>query len=155
MRYPDLINTFCINHVQRLRDSFHRWTGKSLLPDLKPDDDPVLALFDAPFVLVSHGPEPTPVFNFGNRKALELFEISWEQFIKLPSKNSAGQENQEDRAELMARVARAGYALNCTGTRISTSGKRFYIEGATVWNVIDENNLYHGQAAMFDTWAYL
>jgi len=115
----------------------------------------VLALFDAPFVLVSHGTEPTPVFNFGNRKALELFEISWEQFIKLPSKNSADQENREDRAELMARVARAGYALNCTGTRISTSGKRFYIEGATVWNVIDENNLYHGQAAMFDTWAYL
>ena len=155
MLYPDLNHPFYINHVQRLRDSYQHWTGKPLLPSLKPGDDPVHVLFDAPFVLVAHGIETTPVFNFGNRKALELFEISWEQFIKLPSKHSADDDNQQARAELMARVARAGYALNCTGTRISSSGKRFYIEGATVWNVIDENNLYHGQAAMFDTWAYL
>ena len=155
MRYPDLSNPFYLNHVQRLCNSFHYWTGKPLLPGLKSNDNPVRALFDAPFVIVSHGTENLPVFNFCNRNALELFEMSWEQFIKLPSKHSADDDNQQARAELMARVARDGYALNCTGTRISSSGKRFYIEGAAVWNVVDENNICHGQAAMFNTWTYL
>ena len=143
------------NHVQRLRYSYRHWTGKELLPGLKTTDDPVAALFEAPFVLVSHGTETVPIFNFGNRRALKLFEIDWEEFIRLPSKQSADDESQQDRAELMSRVAKNGFALDCTGTRISSSGKRFYIEGATVWNVVDENNQYHGQAAMFDRWTYI
>ena len=155
MRYPDLKNPFYKNHVERLCSSFHHWTGKPLLPHIKSNDDPVLALFDAPFVLVSHGTETVPIFNFGNRNALDLFEITWEQFTRLPSKNSADQDNQQDRAQLMAHVARHGYALDCKGIRISATGRRFLIEGATVWNVIDENNHYHGQAALFDNWAYL
>ena len=155
MLYPDLNNPFYKIHVQYLCNSFQHWTGKTLLPNLKPGDDPVCALFDAPFVLVSHGTEPVPIFNFGNRNALTLFEMSWEQFIKLPSKYSADDDNQQARAELMAKVAKDGFALNCSGTRVSSSGKRFYIEGATVWNVMDENNLYHGQAALFDHWTYL
>lgn len=112
-------------------------------------------LFDAPFVIVSHGTETDSIFNFGNRAALELFELSWDEFIRLPSRESADQDNSDDRKQLMDRVKRDGYAEDCSGIRISASGKRFLITGATVWNVIDANKTYHGQAAMFTNWSWL
>ncbi len=37
--------------------------------------------------MVSHGTESDPIFNYGNRKALELWELSWDDFIEMPSKN--------------------------------------------------------------------
>ena len=95
-------------------------------------------MFDAHFVLVSHGTETDSIFNFGNRAALELFELGWEEFIRLPSRESADQDNKEDRSRLMARVHKEGYVPDCSGVRISSTGKRFLITGATVWNVIDD-----------------
>ena len=155
MEYPDFEQPFYTDHIRRLCYCYQHWTGSPLLPDLKAEDDPVRAVFDAPFVLVSHGTEAIPVFNFGNRKALELFEMEWDAFIKLPSSQSADEDNQAERAALMARVAQDGYALNCSGSRVTASGKRFNIEGATVWNVIDEQGRYYGQAAMFENWSYI
>ena len=154
MSSPDLSDPFYSAHALRLCFSYRHWTGLDLLPE-NPDGFHASALFEADFVLVSHGVEPVPVFNFGNRAALNLFESSWEQFIKMPSKTSADQDNQTDRAELMARVRNEGYATGCRGVRVSVSGKRFLIEDATVWNVIDEQGQYHGQAAMFERWYYL
>ena len=155
MTPPDLKKPFYINHTKLLCSSYQRWTGKPLIPDQQQSSNPALALFAAPFVLVAHGIEEISIFNFGTRKALELFELTWEQFIQLPSRESADQENQEDRQQLMARVKKHGYAGDCSGIRISSTGKRFQITGATVWNVVDEVNRYHGQAALFTQWSYL
>lgn len=152
---PDLSNPFYVDHARRLCSSYQRWTGKELIPDYKTLKNPAGILFDAPFVLVSHGIETVPVFNFASNAALKLFELEWEQFIQLPSKESADQDNQEDRARLMARVNANGYEENCKGIRITSTGKRFLIEGATVWNIIDEENIYYGQAAMFTQWKFL
>lgn len=152
---PDLSTSFYTDHARRLCFSYQHWTGKELLPDFETINNPAEDLFNAPFALVSHDTKPVPVFNFGNKKALELFELGWEEFMRLPSKESADQENQEDRAKLMARVNKNGYEENCNGVRISSTGKRFLIEGATVWNIIDEHGVYYGQAAMFTRWKFL
>jgi hypothetical protein len=32
-------------------------------------------LFEAPFVVVSHGIEANPILNYGNKKALTLWEL--------------------------------------------------------------------------------
>jgi hypothetical protein len=61
-----------INHSQRLLHSFQHWTGRSLLDVNGSPVEIAQALFEAPFVLVSHGTEPDPIFNYGNRRALEL-----------------------------------------------------------------------------------
>ena len=37
----------------------------------------------------------------------------------------------------------------------SATGRRFQIEQATVWNLIDEQDAIHGQAATFDRWTDL
>jgi hypothetical protein len=36
--------------------------------------------------------------------------------------------------------------------RIAKSGRRFWIENATVWELIDEAGRRHGQAAAFRQW---
>jgi len=152
---PDYKDPFYLQHARLLCSSYERWTGKPLLPAQVTGVNLAQALFDAPFVLVSHDTEKDSIFNFGNRAALALFEMSWDKFIRLPSRKSADQDNAEDRARLMARVHAAGFATDCKGVRISSSGRRFLITGATVWNVVDEHDKYHGQAAMFTNWSYL
>lgn len=146
---------FYRQHALLLCSSYRHWTGKDLLPDSDDQRQRLLALFEAPFVLVSHGTEEDSIFNFGNRAALTLFEMKWEDFIRLPSRQSADADNQEDRARLMASVSARGYATDCRGVRITASGRRFLITGATVWNVVDAQGTYHGQAAMFTHWSYL
>jgi hypothetical protein len=39
--------------------------------------------------------------------------------------------------------------------RVSASGRRFRISGATVWNLVDEQGWRRGQAAAFAEWQYL
>ena len=155
MNYPDFKNPFYHNHAFLLCSTYTRWTGKQIIPAAEKPDHLIKALFDAPFVLVSHGTETDSIFNFGNRAALELFEIGWDEFIRLPSRKSADEDHREDRVRLMARVKTDGYASDCTGVRISATGRRFLITGATVWNLVDDQNRYFGQAAMFSDWSYL
>ncbi|GEN33660.1 hypothetical protein ADA01nite_11200 [Aneurinibacillus danicus] len=56
---------------------------------------------------------------------------------------------REDRAKFMKSVSENGYVGNYTGIRISSTGRRFYIIQATVWNLTDENGTIRGQAAAF------
>lgn len=155
MDYPDFDNDFYNRLARLLCSSYEHWTGRQLITDYRQTGNLLHTLFDAPFVIVAHGTEDDSIFNFGNRAALELFEFPWEEFIRLPSRKSADAENLEDRKQLMARVKKNGYADDCSGVRVTATGKRFLITGATVWNVIDANNTYHGQAAMFSDWSYL
>jgi len=112
-------------------------------------------LFDAPFALVSHGVEDDPIFNFANKTALDLFELGWDEFTQLPSRKSAEVIEQQERARLLAEVTKYGYIANYSGVRISGTGRRFVIDQAVVWNVVDSNAKHHGQAAMFSKWRYL
>ena len=52
-------------------------------------------------------------------------------------------------------TARDGFVDDYSGVRISATGRRFFIEKATVWNVRDERGEFAGQAAMFRHWEYL
>jgi hypothetical protein len=52
----------------------------------------------------------------------------------------------------LARVAQDGYIDDYTGVRVSSSGKRFLIRNATVWNLLDEKGQPYGQAALLKEW---
>jgi hypothetical protein len=106
-------------------------------------------------VLVSHDTASDPVFNYANLKALELFELNWEEFICLPSRLSAEPVNQAERERLLAEVTDIGYINHYEGVRISSTGKRFLIRNAVVWNLVDNKQLYKGQAACFAHWVFL
>ena len=141
---------FVIAQTQTLARSLKQWTGRDLLPgDFSPAE---LAekLFHAPFVLVSHGTEADPVLNYGNAAALALWEMSWDELTRTPSRLTAEAPNREERARLLAAVTARGFIDDYSGVRISKTGRRFHIARATVWNLISETGRPCGQAAMFD-----
>lgn len=142
-------------HVRLLRASHHHWTGLDLIPATLDDQQAVAALDDAGFAVVSHGTQPDPIFNYGNRMALKLFEMSWDDLTTLPSRLSAEPLVQSERDRLMQHVTRQGYINDYSGVRISKTGQRFMIKNATVWNLLDEDGRYYGQAALIRDWQYL
>lgn len=141
--------------TQRLLESYRHWIGRELLRRSDSLEDQAHALFDAPFVVVSHGADPDPILNYGNTAALELWEMTWEQFTQTPSRLTAEPVNQEDRAAMLRVAGRQGYFEGYRGVRISSSGRRFLVEDATVWNVLDPAGRLIGQAATFAHWSSL
>lgn len=141
-----------ITWSQLLLDSFARWTGRDLLLRTGSPDEQAQALFAAPCVVVSHGAEADPILNYGNQRALDLWELSWTQLTQTPSRLTAEPMNQDERARMLAVAEAQGYFSGYRGIRISSTGKRFLIEAATVWNVVDPQGLRVGQAATFARW---
>lgn len=139
-------------HVRLLRTSYRHWTGDDLLPLDLNDDEAIAALDMADFAIVSHDTRNDPTFNYGNRTALELFEMSWEAFTRLPSRLSAEPMVRADRDRLLQRVAQQGHIDDYTGVRISKNGNRFLVRNASVWNLLDESGAYYGQAALLREW---
>ncbi|MGR8947419.1 MAG: MEKHLA domain-containing protein [Gammaproteobacteria bacterium] len=149
---PTIDNAYHAEHVRLLTGSFFRVTGNRLAADDYDDEEIAQLIFNADKVVVSHGIEKDPIFNYANRLAMELFEMSWTEFVAMPSRLSAEAPHRDERARLMRTVATQGFIDNYSGVRISKSGKRFMIEAATVWNVTDTDGKYCGQAATFDRW---
>lgn len=139
-----------LRQLSNLLQSYQRLLGRPLVPP--GEGDLWLALWDAPQVVVAHGCEADPVFFYGNRMALNVFEMDFAAFTKLPSRFSAEAPVREERAHLLERVRRDGYIDDYYGIRISSTGRRFRIEQAVVWNLSDEEGRPCGQAATFAHW---
>lgn len=143
-----------INHSKHLLYSFHHWLGHSLLDMTGSPAEVAQMLFNAPFVLVSHGIETDPILNYGNRKALELWELTWEDLTHMPSRKTAEAMVQEKRNQMLAETTAKGFC-NFSGVRITSTGKRFRIADGILWNVIDTDNNLCGQAAIFSQWEFI
>ena len=142
-------------HLHLLHSSFRHYVGRDLAELPWQGVNTAQALDNAPFVLLSHNTAADPIFTYGNRKALEVFEMEWETLTNLPSRYSAEALAREEREHLLQTVNRQGYIDNYAGVRISSSGRRFLIRQAIVWNLRDAQGHYAGQAAYFDQWEYL
>ncbi|MFT5808177.1 MAG: hypothetical protein ACI9LG_002478 [Moritella dasanensis] len=150
MNAPSVGNNVIDEHAKLLISSYYRLTGKNLIEDNPLNRGITQALFNANLVVVSHGNELDPIFNYGNKLALQAFELSWSDFTALPSRLSAKPLDRNEREDLLARVTKFGFIDDYRGLRISSTGRTFWIEGVTVWNVIDEDGVNHGQAATFN-----
>lgn len=142
-------------HTLCLARSLKHFTGRELFPGLTTSEHLAERVFTAPFVLVSHGTEADPVLNYGNQTALQLWEMTWTELTRTPSRFTAEAPNREERARLLAEVTARGFIDNYSGVRISKTGRRFRIQRATVWNLLTETGQPCGQAAMFDQWENL
>ncbi|MFB1487612.1 MULTISPECIES: MEKHLA domain-containing protein [unclassified Thiocapsa] len=146
---PNPSNDFLCEHARLLCTSYRRLTGRDLIdPDLD-DREAARLLFEAPFALLSHNADPDPILTYGNRRVLSLFELNWEQLTRMPSRLTAEAPDREERARLLAQVTAHGFIDHYSGVRVSSSGRRFRIESAVVWNLIDEEGMSLGQAATF------
>ena len=142
-------------HALRLARSFKKWTGRDLLPGNFSEAELAERLFNAPFVVVSHDTQADPILNYGNRAALALWEMSWDEFTRTPSRLTTEAPNRHERARLLEIVTSKGFMDNYRGVRISKNGRRFEISRAIVWNLISEKGEPCGQAATFSEWKFL
>ena len=137
------------DRMQLIIDSYARLTGRVLLAEFEANSD---GLWRAPFAVIAHSTGTDPIFFYGNKTAIKLFETDAPSLIEMPSHHSAKPANREERARLFEQVAQAGFIDDYAGDRVTTTGREFRIEQATVWNLLDENNQINGQAARFDSW---
>ncbi len=141
-------------HARLLIDSYKRWTGSELIA-LKVGEPAWEQLYRATKVILSHGTEKDPVLNFGNLRGLELWEMDWETFTQTPSRLTAEPAERAERDRFFQAVSLNGYVDDYTGIRVSRTGRRFFILQATVWNVVDSEGAYRGQAAAFSDYSYI
>jgi hypothetical protein len=144
-----------IAHVQLVLDSFARRLGRELVAREGAPAEQAERLWEAPFVVVSHGTQADPVLNFGNARALALWEMTWDELTQTPSRLTAEPVHRDERARLLARTREHGFVDDYSGIRISKTGRRFRIEQAIVWNLADAVGEHRGQAATFDRWTPL
>jgi hypothetical protein len=152
---PCAANDYVQRHVARLLASFRHWTGRNLLVSRGSPAAQARELFFAPFAVLSHDTSPDPILNYANRTALELFELGWKELTAMPSRLTAETPERAERARLLSEVSRLGYIGDYRGIRVARSGRRFLIENATVWNLLDESGRPYGQAAAFSQWRLL
>jgi hypothetical protein len=135
--------------VRLLMESYRRLVGGSLVPETIADHDAARWLYeDAPFALLAHDASSDPTFIYGNCEAQRKFGYAWEELVRLPSRLSAEKPERDARDRFLQDVARYGYVAGYSGIRIAKSGRRFRIENATVWQLIDREGSVRGQAAI-------
>lgn len=155
MMLPVWTHPAVVEWTQWLLNSYHHWIGRELLERVGEPDFQAQALFEAPFVVVSHGREDDPILNYGNQMALDLWEMTWDRLVQAPSRLTAEPVNRAEREWMLEQARRRGYLDTYRGVRISATGRRFLVEDALIWNVVDHQGQGVGQAATFSRWTWL
>ena len=146
---------FIETHGVELLRTYHQWTGRHLIEPCGDARHEAMKLFEAPFTVVSYGAEGEQLLNYGNKTAMQLWEMDWETLTRTPSRLTAEPMHRDERAEFLRRVREQGFIEDYTGIRVSSKGRRFFIRKATVWNITDALGNYAGQAATFSKWEFL
>ena len=144
-----------VDWTRRLLDSFRHWTGRELIERHGDPQFQARVLFESPMVVVSHGMEADPILNYGNQTALNLWEMTWEQLIKTPSRLTAEPVDSVERERMLEQARVRGVIDTYRGVRISGTGRRFLVDDALIWNVLGAGDLQMGQAATFARWTWL
>ena len=173
---PEKLPPMDLTWIRWLLDSYACWLKRELIDRTGTLEEQSERLYVAPFVVASHtnpstrlrtGPSTgflrlgsgqagqgaeDPILNYGNRQALALWEGTWEEFTGIPSRLTAEPVNQPERARMLEQVATHGFITDYQGIRISRTGRRFLVQQATVWNILDDHGAIQGQAATFSHW---
>lgn len=142
-----------ITWSQIILDNYRNSLGDELIERKGNTEEQAKALFFTPFAVASHGTEADPIYNYGNQVILDLWERSWDEMIKTPSRLSAEPNLREERQNSLDQTTSQGYLKNYQCVRISRTGQRYKIEDITIWNLQDEQGNYCGQAATFSNWS--
>ena len=158
--FPEPLPPMDFTWIRWMLDSYAFWLKCELVDRTGTIEEQSERLYLSPFVVASHTNPSTgsgqgaedPILNYGNRQALALWEGTWEEFTAIPSRLTAEPVNQPERARMLEQVAANGFITDYQGIRISRTGRRFLVERATVWNILDDHGTIQGQAATFSQW---
>lgn len=139
--------------IDLLTDAYREKLGASLAPStVRPSDAAEWLYEEAPFCLLAHNAAADPRFVYANRTAQTCFGYDWDEITSLLSRLSAETPDQAERQALIDAVRRAGFVTGYRGLRIAKSGRRFWIENVTMWQLTDATGAVRGQAAIYGDW---
>ena len=76
----------------------------------------------------------------------------------MPSTKSADESDakiQEERRSLLDKAEASGVIRDYSGIRVTSEGRRFKVNGATVWTINDRDGNKTGQAVRFDSFTWM
>ncbi len=144
--------------ARRLLLSHRLAFGVPLLRGLDPAAEPRRAaqeLFAAGQVVLAHDVAADPLLIYANRAALRLWRRRWAAMVGMPSRLTAEPCQRAERADALERARRRSALRGYGGIRIDSRGRRFRIENARLWGLVDEAGSVCGQAAAFGRWWWL
>jgi len=161
-----------VTHVKYVDASLRKLTGRGVCERMNIDLDPTTkeASSDVStcsssddvyraickndqYVLITHGTQADPIYNFGNVACLTAFHRAYDDLITMPSRLCVVHKSQDEvlRNELMTKVTNDGFVEGAyRGYRIRGDGKFIKLTNAVVWNCYGDDGVYIGQAALFD-----
>ena len=92
-------------HVKLLLDSYKFFFKKEFISREGENLD-ALHISNSLFVVLSHGNEVDPILNYGNKHALKLWGMNWDEFTRTPSRHTAENINQNLRSKVLQQVSR-------------------------------------------------
>lgn len=140
---------------RRLLDSYESWLEQPLVSRTGTSAEQAERLFRAPFVVLAHDSQTDPIFCYANKRSLELWEISLQEILAMPSRLTADPQQQANRTAMLQQGLADGYLTGYEGIRVSSTGKRFFVRNATIFNVLNDSGGRIGQAATFADWEFL
>lgn len=147
---PDVSNGYYQEHVAMLLDNLKRLTGFDLAGTYNISDDELgKRVFEADFYLLSNDASKDAILNYANKKALDLWEMTWEGLTQTPARLTAKLDNRQKRDDAMRRVNENNFIEGYSGVRISKSGKEFLIKDVAIWNLFTKDGKPCGRAAWF------
>ena len=117
-------------HLMLIDQSLHSLTKKGLYERMgipRTNTDILDIHRDKRYVVISHGTELDPIYNYGNAACLEAFLRSWDELCQIPSADSVVRRSVDEnlRIELMSKVTRDGYVEGATGIRRTGDAGRY------------------------------
>jgi hypothetical protein len=117
-------------------------------------------LFATDTVVLAHDGAPLdagegPRLIYANRAALRLWRRNWGSMVGMPSSRTAEPSARTERQQALAAALQQLAISNYSGIRIDSAGRRFAINSARIWTLIDTSGQPCGQAAAFSDWHWL
>lgn len=145
------MNLTDVEIAMAILDSHRERVGSELMDRSGDAAVDAVRLFTLDAVVLSHDGGADPVFVYANLAACELWNMSVDELVGMPSRYSAPPEHRDSRASMLADAASSGVLFDYSGERIAKDGSRFIIERATLWTV-DGYPERPGQAVVFRDW---
>ncbi len=112
-------------------------------------------LFASPIAVLAHDHSADPLLTYANGTALRIWGHSWQTMVGMPSRLTAEESEQRERASALQQAQQSAGFRGYGGIRINQEGRRFMIHNARIWPLWDDNNEVCGQAAAFSSWWWI